>query len=84
MKKINGWFNPEASRIIESLKSGRGMILDQAEIPMMMLEGSMEPGSDDEGFNNSDLDSRPKWRIAIDKDFKEMNVRGFRNKFSKY
>jgi hypothetical protein len=47
MKKIQGWFNPEASRIFESLM-GSEMILDQAEIAMIMLEGLMETGSFDE------------------------------------
>jgi hypothetical protein len=75
MKKLQGWFNPEASRIFERLKSGREMILDQVDIAMMMLEGPMEPASFDEAFNDSDLDSRTKWRSAIDKEFKEMNVR---------
>jgi hypothetical protein len=29
---------------------------------------------------HSDLDSRTKWRGSIDKEFKEMNVRGFSKK----
>ena len=76
MKKLQGWFNPEASRIVETLKSGREMILDQADIAMMMLEGPMEPVSFDEAFNHSELESRVKWRSAINKEFKEMDVRG--------
>jgi hypothetical protein len=76
MKKVQGLFNPEVSRIDESLKSGRDIILDQARIEMMMLEGPMEPGSFDEAFNHSDLDSRIKWRSAIDKKLKEMNLLG--------
>jgi hypothetical protein len=83
MKKIQGWFNPGASRIFESLKSGREMILDQADVTMMMLEGLMELGSFDEACNHSDLDSRRKWRGAIDKEFKEINVCGFWKKIRK-
>jgi hypothetical protein len=37
MKKLKLWFNPEASRIVESLKLGREMILDHSDITMMML-----------------------------------------------
>jgi hypothetical protein len=51
------------------------MILDQNDITIMMLEVPMEPGSFDEAYNHSDLDSRTKWRIAIDKEFKKINVR---------
>ena len=83
MKKLQGWFNPEASRIVETLKSGRKMILVQADIAMMMLEGPMEPVSSDEAYNHSDPDSRTKWRIAIDKELKEMNVRRVWKKISK-
>ena len=83
MKKLQGWFNPEASRIVETLKSGREMILDQADIAMMMLEGPMEPVSFDEAFNHSELESRVKWRSAINKEFKEMDVRGVWKKISK-
>jgi hypothetical protein len=38
MKKVQGWFNPEASRIFKSFKSGREMILDQAEIAMISIQ----------------------------------------------
>jgi hypothetical protein len=70
------------SKINQSLKSGRDMILDQADIAMMILEGPMEPGNFDEAYNHSDLDSRTKWRSAIDKEFKEMNVRLFWKKIN--
>jgi hypothetical protein len=30
MKKLQGWFNPDASRVIESTNSGREPILDQS------------------------------------------------------
>jgi hypothetical protein len=36
MKKLRVWFNHEAPKIIESLKSGREMILDHTEIAMMI------------------------------------------------
>jgi hypothetical protein len=36
IKKLQGWFNPEASKI-ESLIPGRAMILGQADILIMML-----------------------------------------------
>jgi hypothetical protein len=60
------------------------MILDKDEITMMMLEGSMESGSFDEGYNHSDLDSRTKLRSVTDKEFEKMNVRRFWKKIRKY
>jgi hypothetical protein len=83
MKELQGLFNPEASRIVESLKSGRDMILDQTDIAMMMLEGQMEPGSFDEFYNHSDLDLRIEWRSSIDKEFKKVNLRGVWEKINK-
>jgi hypothetical protein len=83
MKKLQVWFNPEASRIVESLQSGREMILDQADTAMMMLEGPMEPGNFDQAHNHSYLDSRTKWISVIEKEFKEMNMRGVQKKNKK-
>jgi hypothetical protein len=83
MKKLQGWFNPEASRIVESLKSGREKIINQDELTMMMLEGPMEPGSSDEAYNHSDLDSRAIWRSNTDKELKETNVRRVWKKINK-
>jgi hypothetical protein len=76
MKKLHEWFHPEASTIDKILKSGLEMILNQANISVMILKILLEPGIFDGAFNHSDLDSRTKWRSAIDKEFKEMNVRG--------
>jgi hypothetical protein len=67
MKKLQGRFNPEASRVVESLKSVREMIIDQADIEMMIVESPMKPGSFDDSYNHSDLNSRTKWRSAINK-----------------
>jgi hypothetical protein len=52
------------------------MILYQADITMIMLEGLMKPGSFDEAYSHSDLHSRYKWRSDMDKGFKLMNVKG--------
>ena len=59
------------------------MILDQGDIAMRMLEGPMEPVSFGEAYNHSDLDSRDKWRSAIDKELKVMNEHGVRKKIGK-
>jgi hypothetical protein len=70
MKELQGCFNSEASRMLETLKSVREMILDQAYIAIKVLYGSIEPGIVDKVFNPSDLDSRTKGRSAIDKELK--------------
>jgi hypothetical protein len=66
-KKLKGFFNTEASRIVKSLKSGNQIILHKSDISIMMLEGPMEPGSLDEAYNHSDLVSTTKWRSSNNK-----------------
>jgi hypothetical protein len=39
----------------ESLKSGREMILDEADIEMMMPKGPIVPGSFDKAYNHSGI-----------------------------
>jgi hypothetical protein len=51
------------------LKSEREIILDRADISMMMPKGPMKPESFDEAFDHSVIDSRTKWENAIDEDF---------------
>jgi hypothetical protein len=38
MKKLQGWFNTDASRVVESSNSGREPIVDQADIAFMTVE----------------------------------------------
>jgi hypothetical protein len=59
------------------------MIINQADITMMMLEGPMESETFDDVYNHSDRDSRAKWRNDTDKELKEMNVRRVRKKINK-
>jgi hypothetical protein len=83
MKKLQGWSNHEASRIFKSLKSEMEMILDQADITMMILKVPIESRSFDEVYNYSDLNSRTKCSSAINKEFNKANVSGGWKKISK-
>ena len=83
MKKLQGWFNPDASRVIESSDSGREPIVDPADTAFMMVEQPQEPGTFDEAFNHPEEDVRLIWREAIHKEFKEMNLRGVWKKVNK-
>jgi hypothetical protein len=83
MKKLQGWFNPDASRVVESSNSGREPIVDQADIAFMTVEQPKEPGTFNEAFNHPEEDVRLKWREAIHKEFKEMNLRGVWKKVNK-
>ena len=76
MKKLQGWFNPEASRIIEASKSGREPIVYQSGTALMMLKQPQEPNTFDEAINHPEEDARLKWREATHKEFKEMHFRG--------
>jgi hypothetical protein len=48
------------------------MILDQIDMAFMMLESPKEPVSLDNAFNYPNLDSRAKWREAIQKQLKDI------------
>jgi hypothetical protein len=80
MKKLQRCFNPGASIIVESLKSGREMILDQAEIAIMMLEDSNELGNFLEAYNHSDLDSRTIWKVPLIKSLRKLICAEIRRK----
>jgi hypothetical protein len=80
MKKLQGWFNPDASRVVESSSSGREPIID---IAFLTVEQPKESGTFNEAFNHSEEDVRLTWREAILKEFKKMNLREVWKKVSK-
>ena len=79
MRKLQGWFNPSATKFVEELPSqqaGRELILDQVDFAFTTMDDYVEPKSFEEAWNHPDESQRQKWRDAIHKEFKDMNNRG--------
>jgi hypothetical protein len=75
MKRLESSFNPEASKIIDNFEQGRGILLDSVHLALICGNVMKEPKSFDDAWNCSDPDQRTKWRVAIKKEFSDMESR---------
>jgi hypothetical protein len=72
LKQLESSFNPKASKIVKDIELGRDIILDQANIALFSGSIQVEPTTFDQAWNHADLKDRDNWRIAIKKEFKDM------------
>jgi hypothetical protein len=64
MNQLKIWLNPEVSKVIEYLISGRESMVKGA-IVTFSEDNSEEPTKFYETYNYPELDAKVKWRVAI-------------------
>jgi hypothetical protein len=72
LKQLESSFNPEASKIVKDIEEGWDIILDQANIALLRGNIQVEPTTFDQAWNHADPKDRDNWRIAIKKEFNDM------------
>jgi hypothetical protein len=65
MSKLESWFNPQATTVVESYNHGREMTLDQV-IWLYSMEIIKEPTTYEEAINSEPKENQIKWKDAID------------------
>jgi hypothetical protein len=75
MKRLESSVNPEASKVIDDLEQGREILLDQVNLALFGVDFEDEPGTFDEAWNCKDPINHEKWRMAIKKEFTDMESR---------
>jgi FtsZ-interacting cell division protein YlmF len=76
MRKLESWFNPEATNAVEDYSHGREMTLDQVNLALFSTVTVKEPTTYEEAINSEKKEDQIKWKSAINKDLKEMEKRG--------
>jgi hypothetical protein len=76
MRKLESWFNPEATKAVENYNHGREMTLDQVNLALFSTVTVKEPTTYEEAINSEKKENQIKWKSAIDKELKEMEKRG--------
>jgi hypothetical protein len=72
MNQLKNYFDPEASKVMEGLISGRKSIVEVADVVFFVADDSGEQRKFHETHNHRKSDSRVKWRVAICKEFEDM------------
>jgi hypothetical protein len=76
MKKLESWFNSQATKAVVYYNRGREMILDQVDLALFSTDIVKEQATYEEEINNEQKEDKIKLKNAIDKDLKEMEKRG--------
>jgi hypothetical protein len=66
MSKLESWFNPQATTVVESYNHGREMRLDQDDLALFSMEIIKEPTTYEEAINSEPKENQIKWKDAID------------------
>jgi Reverse transcriptase (RNA-dependent DNA polymerase)/gag-polypeptide of LTR copia-type/Zinc knuckle len=76
MKKLESWFNPQATKVIEDYDRGRAISLEQVNLALFTTAFIKEPSSFEEAVNCEKQEDQDAWKEAINKELKEMSKRG--------
>jgi hypothetical protein len=76
MRKLESWFIPQATKVVENYNHGRGKTLDQANLILFSTEIIKESTTYEETINCEQKEDQIKWKSAINKELKEMEKRG--------
>jgi hypothetical protein len=72
MRKLESWFNLEATKAVEDYSHGKEMTLDQVNLALFSTFTVKEPTTYEEAINSEKKEDQIKWKSAIDKELKEM------------
>jgi hypothetical protein len=72
MKKLESWFNPQATRSIEDYNHGRKITWDQINLVLFSADFLKEPTTYQKAVYCERKEDQNKWKDAINKELKEM------------
>jgi hypothetical protein len=76
MRKLEIWFNPQATKVVEDYNHGRQITLDQVKLTLISKEIIKEPTTYEEAINSEQKEDQIEWKNAINKELKEMEKGG--------
>jgi inorganic triphosphatase YgiF len=71
MRKLESWFNPEATKAVKNYNHGREMTLDQVNLALFSTIVIKEPTTYEEAINSEQKEDQIKWKSVIDKELKK-------------
>jgi hypothetical protein len=76
MRKLESWFNPEATKAVDDYSHGKEMTLDQVDSALFSTVTVKEPTTYEQAINSEQKEDQIKWKSAINKELKEIEKRG--------
>jgi predicted transcriptional regulator len=76
MRKLESWFNPQETKIVDELDRGREIVLEQVNLALLTTSFTKEPSSFEEAIDCENKDVQKAWKEAIEKELNKMTKRG--------
>jgi hypothetical protein len=76
MRKLESWFNSEATKPVENYNHGKEMTLDQVNLALFSTVTVKEPTTYEEAITCEQKEDHFKWKSTINKELKEKEKRG--------
>jgi hypothetical protein len=74
LRQLKSSFNPDAAKLVEQIKQGRKILLDQVNLALFSgMVINEEPTTFKQAWNHQDPKVRERWREAINKEFDMMS-----------
>jgi hypothetical protein len=67
MRKLESWFNPEATKAVEDYSHGREMALDQVNLALFSMVIINQPTTYEEAINCEQKEDQSKWKMQSTK-----------------
>jgi hypothetical protein len=77
MRKLESWFNPQATKAVEDYNHGREITLDQVNLDLFSTDIVKEPTTYEEAINSEQKKDQIKWKNAINKESKKVEKEVF-------
>ena len=68
MKKLESWFNPQATKALDDYNRGREILLEQVNLALFTTAMTKEPTNYEEALNCEKKEDQIAWKEAIDKE----------------
>jgi hypothetical protein len=75
-RKLESWFIPQATKIVDELDRGREILFEQVNSALLTTSFTKEPSSFEEAINYENKDDQEAWKEAIKKELNKMTKRG--------
>jgi hypothetical protein len=76
LRQLESSFNPEPAKLVEQIRQGREILLDQVNLALFSgMVINEEATTFEQAWNHQDPKVRERWREAINKEFDEMSMK---------
>jgi hypothetical protein len=64
MRKLESWFNPQATKIVDEFDCGREIVFEQVNLALLTTSLTKEPSNFEEAISCENKDDQKAWKVC--------------------